>query len=62
MQMRYKSPNKLCAAKKKIDTVIYLRTGKTNTVKTPPGDVKVTTPENPLMFKFRVCFRGFVTE
>ena len=25
--------------------------GKTNTAKTPPGDFKVTTPENPLLSK-----------
>ena len=25
--------------------------GKTNTEKTPPGDFKVTTPENPLLSK-----------
>ena len=31
--------------KKKINTVICLRIGKTNMAKTPPGDFKVTTPE-----------------
>ena len=31
--------------------VICLRMGKTNTTKTPPGDFKVTTPENPLLSK-----------
>ena len=25
--------------------------GKTNTAKTPPGDFKFTTPENPLLLK-----------
>ena len=25
--------------------------GKTNMIKTPPGDFKVTTPENPLLSK-----------
>ena len=29
--------------------VIYLRMGKTNTTKTPPGDFRVTTPEIPLL-------------
>ena len=29
--------------------VICLRMGKTNTAKTPPGDFKVTTPENSLL-------------
>ena len=31
--------------------VIYLRMGKTNMVKTPLGDFKVTTLENPLLSK-----------
>ena len=31
------------------DTVICLRMGKNLTVKTPPGDFKVTTPETPLL-------------
>ena len=29
--------------------VIYLRMGKNLTVKTPPGDFQVTTPETPLL-------------
>ena len=33
----------------KIDTVIYLRMGKTSKAKTPLGDFKVTTPENLLL-------------
>ena len=32
-----------------MDTVICLRMGKTYIAKTPPGDFKVTTPENPLL-------------
>ena len=36
---------------KQINTVIYLRMGKTNTAKTPSGDFKITTPENPLLSK-----------
>ena len=31
--------------------VICLRMGKTYTVKTQPGDFKVTTPNNPLLSK-----------
>ena len=31
------------------DTEICLRMGKNLTVKTPPGDFKVTTPETPLL-------------
>ena len=31
--------------------MIYLRMGKTYTAKTPSGDFKVTTPENPLLSK-----------
>ena len=33
------------------DTVIYLRMGKTFKAKTPPGEFKVTTLENPLLSK-----------
>ena len=33
----------------KIDMVICLQMGKTNTTKTPQGDFKVTTPKNPLL-------------
>ena len=33
------------------DTVICLRMRKTYTTKTPSGDFKVTTPENPLFSK-----------
>ena len=39
------------AAENKVDTVIGLWIGKTNTAKTPPGDFKVTTPKNPLLSK-----------
>ena len=31
--------------------VICLRIGKTNTAKTPQGDFKIPTPENPLLSK-----------
>ena len=36
------------AAENKVDTVICLRMGKTSKAKTPLGEFKVTTPENPL--------------
>ena len=32
--------------------------GKTYTAKTPPGDSKVTTPENPLLSKQAVTSKG----
>ena len=32
--------------------------GKTYTTKTPPGDFKVTTPENPLLSKQVVTSKG----
>ena len=41
-----------------INTVICLRMGKTYTAKTPPGDFKVTTPENPLLSKQTVTSKG----
>ena len=40
------------------DTVICLRMGKTYMAKTPPGDFKVTTPENPLLSKQAVTSKG----
>ena len=33
------------------DMVICLRMGKNLTVKTPPGDFQVTTPETPLLLQ-----------
>ena len=38
--------------------VISLRMGKTYTAKTPLGDFKVTTPENPLLSKQAVTSKG----
>ena len=38
--------------------VICLRMGKTNTVKTPLSDFKVTTPKNPLLSKQAVTSKG----
>ena len=40
------------------DTVICLRMGKTNTAKTPLGDFKVTTLENPLLSQQTVTSKG----
>ena len=57
-----KSPiTKVCSKKKKkkkIDTMIYLRMGKTYMAKTPPADFKVTTPENLLLSKQAVISKG----
>ena len=38
--------------------VICLRMGKTYTAKTPPGDFKVTTPENTLLSKQAITSKG----
>ena len=38
--------------------MIFLRMGKTDTAKTPPGDFKVTTPKNPLLSKQAVTSKG----
>ena len=38
--------------------MIYLRIGKTNTAKTPPGDFKVTTLEIPLLSQQVVISKG----
>ena len=38
--------------------MICLQMGKTNMAKTPPGDFKVTTPENPLLPKQAVTSKG----
>ena len=38
--------------------MICLRIGKTYMEKTPPGDFKVTTPENPLLSKQAVTSKG----
>ena len=38
--------------------MICLRMGKTYTVKTPPSDFKVITPENPLLWKQAVTSKG----
>ena len=38
--------------------VVYLRIGKAYMAKTPPGDFKVATPENPLLSKQAVTSKG----
>ena len=38
--------------------MICLQMGKTNAVKTPPGDFKVTTSEDPLLSKQAVTSKG----
>ena len=43
------SPTKLNVAENKVHMVICLQIGKTSKAKTPPGDFKVITPENPLL-------------
>ena len=46
-----KSPIKLNAMEIKLTRAICFWMGKTYTAKTPPGDFKVTTPENPVLSK-----------
>ena len=42
----------------KVDTVICLRMGKISKAKTPPGEFKVTTPENSLFLQQAVTRKG----
>ena len=42
----------------KFDMVICLQMGKTSKAKTPPGEFKVTTPENPLLSKQMITSKG----
>ena len=61
MQMRgsiNKLPIKLSMQRKINNTVICLRMGKTNTVKTLPGNFKVTTLEIPLLLQQTVTSKG----
>ena len=44
----------------RFDMVICLRMGKTNMAKTPPGDFKVTTPENPLLSQQAITSKGIL--
>ena len=53
-----KLPIKLSAVENKVDTVICLRMGKTSKEKTPLGNFKVTTLENPLLSQQAVTSKG----
>ena len=46
-----KSPTKFNAAENKFDIGDLFTNGENHRGKTPPGDFKVTTPENPLLSK-----------
>ena len=46
------------AVENKVDTVIFLWMEKTSKAKTPPGDFKVTTSENPLLSQQAVTSKG----
>ena len=46
------------AAENKVDTVNFLQMGKTSKAETPPGNFKVTTPENPLLSQQAVTNKG----
>ena len=43
-----------------IDMVICLQMGKTYMAKTPPGDFKVTTPDNSLLSQQAVISKGIL--
>ena len=49
-----KSPSKLNAAENKFDTGDLFMNGENHRGKTPSGEFKVTTPENPLLSKQEV--------
>ena len=53
-----KSPIKLNVVEIKLTWLICFRMGKIYTAKTPPGDFKVITPENPLLLKQAVTNKG----
>ena len=46
------------ATENKVNMVIFLQIGKTSKVKTPLGDFKVTTLENPLLSQQVVTTKG----
>ena len=46
--------------KNKFDTVICLQIGKTSKAKTPSGEFKVTTLENPLLSKQASTSKGIL--
>ena len=53
-----KSPTKFNAAENKFDTSDFFTKGENHRGKTPPGDFKITTPENPLLSKQAVTSKG----
>ena len=53
-----KSPIKLNAIENKFDTGDLFTNGENHRDKTPPGDSKVTTPENPLLSKQTIISKG----
>ena len=53
-----KSPIKLNAIENKFDTDNLFTNGENHRDKTPPGDSKVTTPENPLLSKQTIISKG----
>ena len=54
-----KLPTKLNAAKNKFDIDDLFTNGENHQGKTPPGEFKVTTPENPLLSKQVITSKGF---
>ena len=53
-----KSPIKLNAIENKFDIGDLFTNGENHRDKTPPGDSKVTTPENPLLSKQTIISKG----
>ena len=53
-----KSPIKISEAEIKFDTGDSFTNGKNSRGKTPPGEFKVTTPENPLLSKQAITSKG----
>ena len=54
MVAQKKSPTKLNAVENKFNTGDLFTNGENHWGKTPPGEFKVTTPENPLLSKQEV--------
>ena len=53
-----KSPIKLSATENKLTRWFIYEWGKPTRQKTPPGDFKVTTPENPLLSQQTITSKG----
>ena len=58
MVAQTKSPTKLNSAENKFDTSDLFTNGENHLGKTPSGEFKVTTPENPLLSKQAVTSKG----